>query len=33
VNQEGVTEPAIQTNVPYDPVRDFAGITPLGNVP
>ena len=28
-----VTVPAIQTNVPYDPVRDFAGITPLGNVP
>jgi tripartite-type tricarboxylate transporter receptor subunit TctC len=28
-----VTVPAIQTNVPYDPVRDFAGITPLGNIP
>ena len=28
-----VTVPAIQQNVPYDPVRDFAGITPLGNVP
>jgi len=28
-----VTVPAIQANVPYDPVRDFAGITPLGNVP
>jgi tripartite-type tricarboxylate transporter receptor subunit TctC len=28
-----VTVPAIQPNVPYDPVRDFAGITPLGNVP
>ena len=27
-----VTAPAIQ-NMPYDPVRDFAGITPLGNVP
>jgi tripartite-type tricarboxylate transporter receptor subunit TctC len=27
-----VTAPAIQT-MPYDPVRDFAGITPLGNVP
>jgi tripartite-type tricarboxylate transporter receptor subunit TctC len=28
-----VTVPAIQLNVPYDPVRDFAAITPLGNVP
>ena len=28
-----VTVPAIQSNVPYDPVRDFSGITPLGNVP
>jgi len=28
-----VTTPAIQTNVPYDPVHDFAAITPLGNVP
>jgi tripartite-type tricarboxylate transporter receptor subunit TctC len=28
-----VTVPAIQTNVPYDPVTDFSGITPLGNVP
>ena len=28
-----VTVPAIQANVPYDPVRDFSGITPLGNVP
>jgi len=27
-----VTAPAIQ-DMPYDPVRDFAGITPLGNVP
>jgi tripartite-type tricarboxylate transporter receptor subunit TctC len=27
-----VTAPAIQA-MPYDPVRDFAGITPLGNVP
>lgn len=28
-----VTVPAIQANVPYDPVKDFSGITPLGNVP
>jgi tripartite-type tricarboxylate transporter receptor subunit TctC len=28
-----VTVPAIQAHVPYDPVRDFAGITPLGKVP
>jgi tripartite-type tricarboxylate transporter receptor subunit TctC len=28
-----VTVPAIQPNVPYDPVRDFSGLTPLGNVP
>jgi tripartite-type tricarboxylate transporter receptor subunit TctC len=28
-----VTVPAIQANVPYDPVRDFSGITPLANVP
>ena len=28
-----VTTPAIQANIPYDPVRDFAGVTPLGNVP
>ncbi len=27
-----VTAPAIQ-RMPYDPVQDFAGITPLGNVP
>src|SRR5215470_4226339 len=25
--------PFVQPNVPYDVVRDFAGITPLGNVP
>ena len=28
-----VTTPAIQQNVPYDPVKDFSGLTPLGNVP
>ena len=28
-----VTVPAVQLNVPYDPVRDFSGVTPLGNVP
>jgi tripartite-type tricarboxylate transporter receptor subunit TctC len=28
-----VTTPAIQANVGYDPVADFAAITPLGNVP
>jgi tripartite-type tricarboxylate transporter receptor subunit TctC len=28
-----VTTPAIQANVPYDPVKDFAGITPLAAVP
>ena len=28
-----ITVPAIQANVPYDPVRDFSAITPLGNVP
>ena len=27
-----MTAPAIQP-MPYDPVQDFAGITPLGNVP
>ena len=27
-----VTAPAIQS-MPYDPVQDFAGVTPLGNVP
>jgi tripartite-type tricarboxylate transporter receptor subunit TctC len=28
-----VTTPAIQANVPYDPVADFSAVTPLGNVP
>jgi tripartite-type tricarboxylate transporter receptor subunit TctC len=28
-----VTTPAIEANSPYDPVQDFSGITPLGNVP
>jgi tripartite-type tricarboxylate transporter receptor subunit TctC len=28
-----VTAPVIQGNAPYDAVRDFAAITPLGNVP
>jgi tripartite-type tricarboxylate transporter receptor subunit TctC len=28
-----VTVPAIQANVPYDPVKDFSGVTPLANVP
>jgi tripartite-type tricarboxylate transporter receptor subunit TctC len=28
-----VTTPAIQPNVPYDPVKDFAAITPLASVP
>ena len=28
-----VTVPAIQATVPYDPVKDFASIIPLGNVP
>jgi len=28
-----VTTPAIQANAPYDPVRDFAGVTPLPAVP
>ena len=28
-----VTTPAIQANAPYDPVRDFSGVTPLAAVP
>lgn len=28
-----VTTPAVQANVPYDPVKDFASVTPLANVP
>ena len=28
-----VTVPAIQPNVPYDPVKEFSGVTPLANVP
>jgi tripartite-type tricarboxylate transporter receptor subunit TctC len=28
-----VTTPAVQSNVPYDPVKDFAAITPLASVP
>src|SRR5438552_15817707 len=28
-----VTTPAIQANVPYDPVQDFSAVTPLGNLP
>jgi tripartite-type tricarboxylate transporter receptor subunit TctC len=28
-----VTTPAIQANVPYDPVQNFSAITPLGNLP
>jgi tripartite-type tricarboxylate transporter receptor subunit TctC len=28
-----VTTPAIQANAPYDPVKDFAGVTPLAAVP
>lgn len=28
-----MTVPAIQANVPYDPVADFSALTPLGNVP
>ncbi len=28
-----VTTPAIQSNAPYNPVRDFAAITPLAKVP
>src|SRR5262249_52987673 len=28
-----VTTPAIQKNVPYDPVKDSAGVTPLAAVP
>jgi tripartite-type tricarboxylate transporter receptor subunit TctC len=32
-NNSLVTVPAIQTNVPYDPVKDFSGVAALGNVP
>jgi tripartite-type tricarboxylate transporter receptor subunit TctC len=28
-----VTTPAVQANVPYDPVKDFASVTPLASVP
>jgi tripartite-type tricarboxylate transporter receptor subunit TctC len=28
-----VTVPAVQAGAHYDPVRDFSGVTPLGNVP
>jgi len=28
-----VTTPAIQANVPYDPVQDFSAVSPLGNLP
>jgi tripartite-type tricarboxylate transporter receptor subunit TctC len=28
-----VTTPAIQSNVPYDPIKDFSAITPLASVP
>ena len=28
-----VTMPAIQANVPYDPVQDFSAVSPLGNLP
>jgi tripartite-type tricarboxylate transporter receptor subunit TctC len=28
-----VTTPAIQANIPYDPVHDFSAVTPLGTLP
>jgi tripartite-type tricarboxylate transporter receptor subunit TctC len=28
-----ITTPAIQANIPYDPVHDFSAITPLGTLP
>jgi tripartite-type tricarboxylate transporter receptor subunit TctC len=32
-NNSLMTVPAIQANVPYDPVKDFSGIAALGDVP